>query len=121
MHINLPSDCGNAPRIGIVGEFVSEWAKGDSEAVAAWLDHEAVWTLVGGEIQHGPVAAAQTQPAISPDTVEVSSIISHGRFASCDGYMETGSKRIDFSHAFRFASTAKTAKIKEVRSYCIET
>ncbi|WP_258934340.1 hypothetical protein [Nesterenkonia pannonica] len=47
------------------------------------------------------------------------SIITHGLLASCDGYVETASGRIAFSHVFRFASTSKAAKIREVRTYLI--
>lgn len=29
MEVKLPTDCGNAPRIGIVGDFAVNWATGD--------------------------------------------------------------------------------------------
>ncbi len=121
MHINLPLDCGNAPRIAIVGDFVINWAKGEADAVSAWLDENSVWTLVGQETYCGTDAAAQLRPRILPERLELISIITHGRLASCDGFLEAGSSRIDFSHAFRFASTSKSAKIKHARSYCIKT
>lgn len=120
MEIKLPTDCGNAPRIGIVGDFVVNWAKGDTEAVSEWLADDASWTLVGGDAPRGPEATQELHPPVSPDRMEVNSIITHGRLASCDGNLEGGGRRIDFSHAIRFASTSKNAKIAELRSYCIE-
>lgn len=121
MQINLPTDCGNAPRITIIGDFVTSWAKGDTDAVAAWLAEDAAWTLAGKQTYCGPEAADDLRPHFLPERVEVISIITHGRLASCDGFLEVGTTRIDFSHAFRFASTSKSAKIKEARSYYIET
>lgn len=121
MEINLPTDCGNAPRIGIVGDFTVSWAKGDTEAVSGWLADHASWTLVGGGTHSGPKGAQELQPSFSPTRVEIISIITHGRLASCDGYLEAAGRRLDFSHAIRFASTAKTARIAELRSYCVES
>ena len=57
----------------------------------------------------------------SPELVEVISVVTHGRRASCDGYLEAGGMRVRFSHAFRFVSTPKTSMIAELRRYCIET
>lgn len=119
MDIVLPSGCGNAPRIDVVGDFAVNWAAGEEAAVAEWLTDDAAWTLVGGDTYSGTDAAAMTAPPFKPERVELLSIITHGRLASCDGYLEAADKRISFSHAFRFASTSKTAKIAELRSYCI--
>lgn len=119
--IKLPTDCGNAPRIGIVGDLAVNWAMGDEDAVSEWLTEEAIWTLVGGGTYNGLTAAGRTGPPFEPERVEIISVITHGRLASCDGYLEAGGRRLDFSHALRFASTSKTAKIAELRSYCIET
>lgn len=121
MEIKLPTDCGNAPRIGIVGDFAVNWAKGDTAALSEWLADDVSWTLVGGHTHSGSEAAREVSPPFSPERVEVISVITHGRFASCDGYLEAGGKRIDFSHAIRFVNTSKTAKVAELRSYCIET
>lgn len=121
MQITLPTDCGNAPRIAIVGEFAANWATGETAAVAEWLTDDANWSLIGAGTHSGPEAAGQVIPQFLPDHVEVTSIITHGRLASCDGHLEAGERRISFSHALRFATTSKTAKIAEVRSYCIET
>lgn len=121
MEIKLPTDCGNAPRIGIVGDFVVNWASGDTEAVSTWLADDVRWALIGETTPGGSEAAQASRPPFVPQRVEVLSIVTHGRLASCDGYLEADGRRVDFSHAIRFASTSKTAKITELRSYCIES
>lgn len=121
MKLSLPSDCGNSPRITIVGDFVVAWAKGDTEAVAEWLTDDLSWVIVGAEAHTGSGSATKVVPRIPPDQLEVLSIVTHGRLASCDGYLVAGSKRVSFSHAIRFAGTARSAKIAEIRSYLIES
>lgn len=101
MDITLPNDCGNAPRIGIVSDIVSRWAKGDEGGLAEWLGDDA----------------SMTSPPWQPDNLEVLAVITHGRLAACDGVLSAGDKRLPFSHVFRFASTSKTAKVAEVRTY----
>lgn len=112
MEIMLPADCGNAPRIEIVSNFVVNWAKGDAEATSEWLADDVRWTYVGSKDYQ------QAFADFTPERIELYSVITHGRLASCDGYLESSGKRVDFSHAIRFASTSKTAKIAELRSYC---
>jgi hypothetical protein len=121
MEIKLPTDCGNAPRIGIVGDFAVNWAAGETESVAEWLAEDARWILVGGNAQEGTEPADAVPVPFLPERVEVISIITHGRLASCDGYLERQDKRMSFSHVFRFTSTSKNAKIAEVRSFCIQS
>lgn len=105
----------------IVGEFVVNWAKHDTEALAEWLTDDAQWTIVGKESHTGGAAAADASPSIRPDRLLVLTVVTHGRLASCDGYLESGATRIDFSHVFRFAGATKTAKIAEIRTYSITT
>ena len=121
MEINLPTDCGNAPRITIVSDFVVAWASGDVDAMSPWLADGIEWSVVGAQTHHGPDAAEAVVPEVSPGRIDIASVITHGRLASCDGFLDDGTTRISFSHAFRFSSTVKTGRIAEVRSYLIET
>lgn len=121
MEIDLPTDCGNAPRMVIVGDFVANWAGGDADAVAEWLSDDVSWTLVGTDTYAGPDSSRAVWRRERPDRLVVQSILTHGRLASCDGYLETGTTRTAFSHAIRFAGAAKSAKVAEVRTYCIDT
>lgn len=117
MDVILPSDCGNAPRIGIVSEIVTRWAAGDTAALEAWLADDARWILAGRGTWGGGEAARGAAPPFVPERLELHAVITHGRHAACDGVIEAGGDRYAFSHAIRFASTAKTAKIAEIRTY----
>ncbi|SJM70235.1 hypothetical protein [Gulosibacter sp. 10] len=120
MEIALPADCGNAPRIGIVGDFAVDWARRKAAAVAERLAEDATWTVVGEASRSGASAVEASLPPFEPERIEVVSIITHGRLASCDGVLEGEERRLGFSLVLRFASTSKTARIAELRSYCIE-
>lgn len=119
MDITLPSDCGNSPRLGIVGQFTVNWVNGDVNAIREWLSADATWRLIG--TLGAEESAGESGPPFAPERARITSVITHGRLASCDGYLEAGERRMDFSHVFRFASTARSAKIVELRSYCIES
>ncbi len=86
--ITLPSDCGNALRMGIVSDFVADWAKGVLERLGQIFKEAAVWTIAGG----GGVsaeAAAPAQNVLPGGTVDVSelyAIATYGRIAACDGF-----------------------------------
>lgn len=119
MEVILPADCGNAPRMVIVGDFIANWASGDHEALSTWLSEDASWTLVGTGTYSGPGSARDAIPQQSPDRLVFQSIVTHGRLASCDGYLQNGPDRTPFSHAIRFAGATKSAKIAEIRTYMI--
>lgn len=124
MQIDLPSDCGNSPRMVIVGDFTSRWAVGDVAGCEEWLTDDSRWTLVGRreatlESDDAPAPRVLARP-LEPERVEVLSIVTHGRLAACDGYMVREGERIDFCHMFRFAGATKTAKITEIRTYIAE-
>lgn len=101
MDVTLPTDCGNAPRIAIVSDIVTYWARDDRASLAEWLGDDATMPA----------------PPWQPDSLEVLAVITHGRLASCDGVLSAGDRQLAFSHVFRFASTSKTAKVADVRSY----
>ncbi|HLS33848.1 MAG TPA: nuclear transport factor 2 family protein [Brevibacterium sp.] len=121
MEITLPTDCGNAPRIAIVSDFVVAWASGDTAAMSPWLADDISWSIVGEETHHGADAVGEVLPTITPERITIASVITHGRLASCDGFFDDGTTRVDFSHAFRFTNTTKTGRVAEVRSYLIES
>lgn len=120
MKISLPNDCGNAPRIAIVGEFVATWATRDTEAMATWLTDDSTWRVAGREAASAAVVTNFACPDVLPHLLEVNTIITHGRRASCDGFVDSEAGRMHFSHVFKFASTSKTAKIREAQTYLVE-
>ncbi|WP_313811512.1 hypothetical protein [Glutamicibacter sp.] len=119
MNIVLPTDCGNAPRTTIVTDFTVGWAQRDTDQINTWLSDDTRWTVIGPEASREVITAAPSFPGSTGTALEVTSIITHGRFASCDGFLDTGCGRLHFSHVFTFSSAAKTAKIKQARTYLI--
>ena len=121
MDINLPTDCGNAPRIGIVSEFAVNWAQGKAAMLRAGLVEGAALSVAGSKDAGASSVEKFLQLPFSPESMELYSVITHGRLASCDGVLRAGDKRLDFSLVFRFASTSKAAKIARLRLYCLES
>lgn len=120
MKVTTPSDCGNVPRLLIVADIAQHWAAGDTEALELWLTEDAQWAVVGGETVTGRTEAAQQRPPVDPQRLEIITVITHGRLASCDGVLDDGERTYAFSHVLRFAGTTKTAKVAEIRTYLIE-
>lgn len=120
MKVTTPSDCGNAPRLQIVADLAQHWAAGDTDALEPWLAEDAQWTVIGSDPVVGRAAAAQQRPPVEPQRLDLVSVITHGRLASCDGTLDDGQRRFAFSHALRFTGATKTAKVAEVRTYLIE-
>lgn len=117
----LPTDCGNAPRITIVSEFVISWAKRDTVAMNEWLATDADWKVAGRDDSTEENSIIPFVLDHPPEYLEVTSIITHGRLASCDGFLDAGSRRVHFSHVFKFASTSKAAGIRQARSYIVKS
>lgn len=130
MDLIAPSDCGNSPRMALVADIITAWASGDDAKVHEWLADGACWVLVGAQ---GPGEASSqvdgdaaddrgtvgviVPPPFEADRGEILTVLNHGRLAACDGYLVRGAERVDFCHVIRFAGAAKTATIREIRSY----
>ncbi|MHA2788592.1 hypothetical protein ACXZ66_05530 [Corynebacterium sp. S7] len=119
MEVLIPEDCGNAPRVNIVGRFVANWAEGNTEAMSKWLSTDVVWNPVPAEELVGVDAVLSQIPAEQPERVDVNTIITHGRLASCDGTLTFKDSVQHFSLVFRFTSASKKAQIKTVRAFLV--
>lgn len=123
METVLPAGCGNAPRVSIVADVVSAWARNDDAALAALSADEALWTGDGtGADADARALAARLGPDASVQRLEFDDIITHGRLASCTGRLviaggDGGGRRIEFSHHLRFRSAGRTAPLVEVRTF----
>lgn len=95
--------------MALVADLAVAWAADDKDTLEQWLADDPSWSTFG---------PALPETAISE--VVVLGAITHGRAASCDGYLEfTDSEqpRVRFSHVFAFSSPTKTAKVKAIRNY----
>lgn len=126
MDLRVPTDCGNSPRMALVAEIITAWASGDDALVHGWLSDDVLWSLVGArnpeDVSSSPdggdaVTAVIVPPPFDADHGEILTVLNHGRLAACDGYLVRGRERVDFCHVIHFAGVAKTARIREVRTY----
>ncbi|MGO1434673.1 MAG: hypothetical protein ACTJFR_02595 [Canibacter sp.] len=119
MEIVTPDDCGNSPRLAMVRDFTLAWASGD-ESAAGFLHDSAVWTSAGSTVTHdGNDGLSATRPTDPPTRVTIHTVINHGKVASSDGVVESGARRLHFSHVLKFSGASKTAKITEIHSYFV--
>jgi hypothetical protein len=108
MEFKIPDNCGNSPRMMIVAELCRAWGEGDQDYLDAWLAEDAVWTT------HPEVGSADIA------SLELENVVTHGRVGSCDGIaVRADGSHLHFAHFFRFASTAKTAKVRAITSYLV--
>src|SRR5690625_1839479 len=119
--IDVPERCGNAPRKAVIRDFTIALYNQDVEAVLAGVSSEVTWrilgqrTLAGHEEVAGWVAGAE-----AGRDLRISTVITHGTDCGVDGVLTYADGREEaFCHVLFFTGGAKTAKIKEVRSYVI--
>ncbi|WP_417233455.1 hypothetical protein [Arthrobacter sp.] len=115
--IILPQDCGNSPRLLLVGDLIVAWARGDRAAVEPRLADDFSWSVVGAATDSGPHQPGIPRPGLEPERIEILSTITHGRLAACDGFLADGPRRVDFCHVLHFTGASKTARIAAVRTY----
>ena len=121
MEVVCSVNCDNSPRMALVRDFAIEWARHNADALHAWLANDARWRIVGdghdGDGDDPPLRL----PPVEPETLEIFTVMSHGKVASCNGMLVSGPTRIDFCHVFRFTGATKTAKVAEITSYHIQS
>lgn len=124
MEIDFPSDCGNSPRVGIVNDFVADWAARNAGAMAErlasagfeWYANAEAIELTAAD----PVTACVDE-AREIRRVTIRSTITHGRLAACDGALHASDGVIDFCHIISFTTAGKTAPIACIRTYLCES
>lgn len=121
--IDLPEGCGNAPRRLLLRDFLVAFYSRQSHVIAEALSDDARWHIVGAETHDGVHdIQEQLESAALGVELEFNTIITHGTDASVDGsIMYVNGTSFGFSHIFRFTGHTKIAKIREIRSYLIET
>ncbi|TDK24534.1 hypothetical protein E2F48_11900 [Arthrobacter crusticola] len=117
-----PAGCGNAPRQLVIRDLVLALAEVDGPRLRELLDEEVRWDLAGAGMIEG---ISQLTGRLSGQgdvaAIELASILTHGREGSADGVLAfRNGRRQAFCHVLRFASTVKTAKVTEMRSYLVD-
>lgn len=121
--IDIPEDCGNAPRKIVIRDFLVDLYSRSGDAVAAVL-HDAIhWDIVGAQTlvgHHEVLHWLDEQPPVQ--SLQLHTIITHGTDCGADGAitMSDGARQ-SFSHVIVFSGHGKNAKIKEIRSYIVDS
>ena len=119
--IDVPADCGNAPRKMVIRDFLIAVYQRDVDAVLAALHDNIQWEIVETTRLEGHDAVrawfAEQPPATE---LHVAMVITHGTDCGADGtVIHADGSQSRFNHILVFAGHSKTAKIKQLRSYVI--
>jgi|SRR5690625_662339 len=121
--IHAPDDCKNAPRKLVIRDFVVALYQRDTETLSAMLREDIRWEIVGSETfddLEQVLGWVQQQAAV--DELHITTVITHGTDCAADGWIiGADGSTTRFCHILVFAGHAKSAKIKTLRTYRIDT
>lgn len=117
--IDVPERCGNAPRKAVIRDFTIDLYSGNVAEATALLTETVQWERAGGDLLDGVEAVgAWLSSSPLPRELHIKTVLTHGTDCGVDGVVTyTDGTRERFCHILIFASGAKTARIKEIRSY----
>lgn len=125
VHIVGASDCGNAPKKQVLRDFSIALAKRDRDAALSAVADDIEWEIVGRWTIGGKAdfaAALNTVADQQVVTLHLETILTHGDEGSVSSSVELGdSRRLRCCDVYKFSGHSKTAKIKRITSYWIET
>ncbi|WP_396277603.1 nuclear transport factor 2 family protein [Glutamicibacter creatinolyticus] len=121
LEIIEPENCGNAPRAQVIRDLAVAVQSKDAEHLAQWLADDVQWEIVGFQRLSGLTEVLKWVTNARDNTqLRINSILTHGREGSVDGRVTNVQNiSVAFCYMIRFTSTAKTAKIAQVRSYLV--
>lgn len=122
MKLIVPKGCDNAPRKQIVIDFTVAILKRQIEIIKEYADESVVWHQLKEnkkiEGQSALIDILQDENKEINDCLEIYQVITHGKFASINGVISlTNGTTIDFCDVYRFSNTAKSGKVREIKSY----
>lgn len=126
MKLIIPKGCDNAPRKQIVIDFTVAILKQQNEIIKEYADEAIVWYQLKEnkkiEGQSSLINILQDEDQNIYDCLEIYQVITHGKFASINGVISFANEsKIDFCDVYMFSNTAKSGKVKEIKSYRIYT
>lgn len=120
--VDIPEDCGNAPRKIVIRDFLIAVYDLQIDDVTESIHDSIQWDVVGSQMLSGP-DEVRAWLVEQPRAVELTlnTVITHGTDCGADGAVKLAEgSRSSFSHIIVFAGHGKNAKIKEIRSYIID-
>lgn len=123
MQIIVQENCENAPRKAILRDLIIAIVEKDTQTILEYVDEKMVHVEIGKAEVHGVEGFLERIEQVIAGRVlelEILHIITHGKFASVNGIVETIDRQeFHFSIFFEFKGAARTAKVKEMTSYII--
>lgn len=122
MEVIIPKGCDNAPRKQIVIDFTIAILKQQNEIIKEYSDESVIWYQLKDnkkiEGQSSFITNLQSESNDIFDCLEIYQVITHGKFASINGVISLANgTKIDFCDVYTFSNTARSGKVKEIRSY----
>lgn len=122
MKLLVPKGCDNAPRKQIVIDFTVAILKQQNEIIKEFADEAIIWYQLKDnkkiEGLSSFITILQKENIDIVDCLEIYQVITHGKFASINGVISLANgTKINFCDVYMFSSTAKSGKVKEIKSY----
>jgi len=122
MKLIIPKGCDNAPRKQIVIDFTVAILKQQNKIIKEYADESVIWSQLKDnkktEGQSLLINFLQDENKDIIDCLEIYQVITHGKFASINGVISlTNGTKVDFCDVYTFSNTAKSGKVKEIKSY----
>ena len=125
MKLIIPKGCDNAPRKQIVIDFTVAILKKQNEIIKEYADESIIWYQLKDnkkiEGKYTFITALQDENENIIDYLEIYQVIADWEIRfnriSYDRYSLANNTKIDFCDVFTFSNTAKSGKIKEIKSY----
>lgn len=114
MNVKRCADCGNSPKNGFVEDVAVALLGADQDAASGKLARDAVLEIVGATLVAGRDEIVR---GLSPaDSLEVASVVSHGRAGAVSGILTRKGATARFSMVMRF-TTAKADAVSLIEIY----
>jgi len=122
MKLIVPKGCDNAPRKQILIEFTVAILKRDNDTIEKYADEFIVWDQLQEnrkvENLSSFITVLQDESNNNIIVLEIYQVITHGKFASINGVISLANgTKIDFCDVYTFSNSAKSGKVKEIKSY----
>ncbi|MFA1822736.1 hypothetical protein ACDX78_21720 [Virgibacillus oceani] len=122
MNLIIPKGCDNAPRKQIIIDFTVAILKQQNEIITEYADESIIWYQLKDnkkiEGQRSFITTLQVENKNDIDCLEIYQVITHGKFASINGVISLADgRKVDFCDVYTFSNTAKSGKVKEIKSY----
>ncbi|MYL58244.1 hypothetical protein GLW20_12080 [Virgibacillus halodenitrificans] len=122
INLIIPKGCDNAPRKQIVIEFTVAILKQQSDIIKEYADKSIIWYQLKDnkkiEGQSSLITILQDENKEIVKCLEIYQVITHGKYASINGvFTLTNGTKIDFCDVYTFSNTARSGKVKEIKSY----